>query len=146
MTNKDKKKWLLEYRKLDQDIERDMEELQRLKSRAEKITSSVSDIPKGESQGDRIQLAVDRICELEERLNGKIDAAVKRRKEMEAAITTVEDRTLQLLLRYRYIDGMTWEQIAVKMNYDYRWTLRLHGRALTRLTIESHIKSVITLN
>ncbi len=146
MTNKDKKKWLLEYRKLDQDIERDMEELQRWKSRAEKITSSVSDMPKGGNQGDRLQLAVDRICELEERLNGKIDAAVKRRKEMEAAIATVEDRTLQLLLRYRYIDGMTWEQIAVKMNYDYRWTLRLHGRALTRLTIESHIKSMISLN
>lgn len=146
MTNKDKKKWLLEYRKLDQDIERDMEELQRWKSRAEKITSSVSDMPKGGNQGDRLQLAVDRICELEERLNGKIDAAVKRRKEMEAAIATVEDRTLQLLLRYRYIDGMTWEQIAVKMNYDYRWTLRLHERALTRLTIESHIKSMISLN
>ena len=146
MTNKDKKKWLLEYRKLDQDIERDMEELQRWKSRAEKITSSVSDMPKGGNQGDRLQLAVDRICELGERLNGKIDAAVKRRKEMEAAIATVEDRTLQLLLRYRYIDGMTWEQIAVKMNYDYRWTLRLHGRALTRLTIESHIKTMITLN
>ena len=123
-----------------------MEELQRLKSRAEKITSSVSGMPKGGNQGDRLQLAVDRICELEERLNGKIDAAVKRRKEMEAAITTVEDKTLQLLLQYRYIDGMTWEQIAVKMNYDYRWTLRLHGRALTRLTIESHIKSMITLN
>lgn len=146
MTNKDKKKWLLEYRKLDQDIERDMEELQRWKSRAEKITSSVSDMPKGGNQGDRLQLAVDRICELEERLNGKIDAAVKRRKEIEAAIATVEDRTLQLLLQYRYIDGMTWEQIAVKMNYDYRWTLRLHGRALTRLTIESHIKSMISLN
>ena len=146
MTNKDKKKWLLEYRKLDQDIERDMEELQRLKSRAEKITSSVSGMPKGGNQGDRLQLAVDRICELEERLNGKIDAAVKRRKEMEAAITTVEDKTLQLLLQYRYIDGMTWEQIAVKMNYDYRWILRLHGRALTRLTIESHIKSMISLN
>lgn len=146
MTNQEKKKWLLEYRKLEQNIERDMEELQRLESRAEKITSMVSDMPKGGNQGDRLQLAVDRICELEERLNGKIDAAVKRRKEMEAAITTVEDKTLQLLLQYRYIDGMTWEQIAVKMNYDYRWTLRLHGRALTRLTIESHIKSMITLN
>ena len=33
---------------------------------------------------------------------------------METAIATVEDKTLQLLLQYRYIDGMTWEQIAVK--------------------------------
>lgn len=135
MTNQEKKKWLLEYRKLDQDIERDMEELQRLKSRAEKITSSVSDMPKGGNQGDRLQLAVDRICELEERLNGKIDAAVKRRKEMEAAIITVEDRTLQLLLRYRYIDGMIWEQIALRLNYSYMHVCRLHGQALSQIVL-----------
>ena len=79
-------------------------------------------------------------------MNQRIDAAVEKRKEIETVIETLEDKTLQLLLRYRYIDGMTWEQIAVKMRYDYRWVLRLHGRALERLTIESHIKSVITLN
>lgn len=133
MTNQEKKKWLLEYRKLDQDIERDMEELQRLKSRAEKITSSVSGMPKGGNQGDRLQLAVDRICELEERLNGKIDAAVKRRKEMEAAITTVEDRTLQLILRYKYIDDMHWDEIAEKIHYSFRHTTKLHGKALTQI-------------
>ena len=55
MTNQEKKKWLLEYRRLEQNIERDMEELQRLESRAEKITSMVSDMPKGSQQGDSIQ-------------------------------------------------------------------------------------------
>ena len=146
MTNQEKKKWLLEYRRLEQNIERDMEELQRLESRAEKITSMVSDMPKGSQQGDSLQRSVEKICELKVSLNQRIDAAVEKRKEIETVIETLEDKTLQLLLRYRYIDGMTWEQIAVKMNYDYRWTLRLHGRALTRLTIESHIKSMISLN
>lgn len=146
MTNQEKKKWLLEYRKLEQNIERDMEELQRLESRAEKITSMVSDMPKGSQQGDSLQRSVEKICELKVSLNQRIDAAVEKRKEIETVIETLEDKTLQLLLRYRYIDGMTWEQIAVKMRYDYRWVLRLHGRALERLTIESHIKSVITLN
>ena len=146
MTNQEKKKWLLEYRKLEQNIERDMEELQRLESRAEKITSMVSDMPKGSQQGDSLQRSVEKICELKVSLNQRIDAAVEKRKEIETVIETLEDKTLQLLLRYRYIDGMTWEQIAVKMRYDYRWVLRLHGRALERLTIESHITSVITLN
>ncbi len=146
MTNQEKKKWLLEYRRLEQNIERDMEELQRLESRAEKITSMVSDMPKGSQQGDSLQRSVEKICELKVSLNQRIDAAVEKRKEIETVIETLEDKTLQLLLRYRYIDGMTWEQITVKMRYDYRWVLRLHGRALERLTIESHIKSVITLN
>lgn len=133
MTNQEKKKWLLEYRKLEQNIERDMEELQRLESRAEKITSMVSDMPKGGNQGDRLQLAVDRICELKVSLNQRIDAAVEKRKEIETVIETLEDKTLQLLLRYRYIDGMTWEQIAVKMDYCWRQVVRLHGSALSKI-------------
>ena len=61
MTNQEKKKWLLEYRRLEQNIERDMEELQRLESRAEKITSMVSDMPKGSQQGDSLQRSVEKI-------------------------------------------------------------------------------------
>ena len=135
MTNKDKKKWLLEYRKLDQDIERDMEELQRLKSRAEKITSMVSDMPKGSQQGDSLQRSVEKICELKASLNQRIDAAVEKRKEIEAVIETLEDKTLQLLLRYRYIDGMTWEQIALKLNYSYMHVCRLHGQSLSQIML-----------
>lgn len=133
MTNQEKKKWLLEYRRLEQNIERDMEELQRLESRAEKITSMVSDMPKGSQQGDSLQRSVEKICELKASLNQRIDAAVEKRKEIEAVIETLEDKTLQLLLRYRYIDGMTWEQIAVKMDYCWRQVVRLHGRALSKI-------------
>ena len=133
MTNQEKKKWLLEYRKLEQNIERDMEELQRLESRAEKITSMVSNMPKGSQQGDNLQRSVEKICELKVSLNQRIDAAVEKRKEIETVIETLEDKTLQLLLRYRYIDGMTWEQIAVKMDYCWRQVVRLHGSALSKI-------------
>lgn len=135
MTNQEKKKWLLEYRRLEQNIERDMEELQRLESRAEKITSMVSDMPKGSQQGDSLQRSVEKICELKASLNQRIDAAVEKRKEIEAVIETLEDKTLQLLLRYRYIDGMTWEQIALKLNYSYMHVCRLHGQSLSQIML-----------
>ena len=53
------------------------------------------------------------------------------------AIASVPDGRLRMLLRYRYVDGMTWERIAVNMNLDARWVRRLHGRALDALTLES---------
>lgn len=34
------------------------------------------------------------------------------------------------VLRYRYIDGMTWEQIAQRTGYVLRHIYRLHGSAL----------------
>lgn len=36
------------------------------------------------------------------------------------------------LLTYRYIDGNSWEEIAVKMGHSWRHTLRLHGKALEK--------------
>lgn len=51
---------------------------------------------------------------------------------VETAITAL-DPVARTLLRYRYIDGMKWEDICVKMNYSWRQTHRLHGEALKKL-------------
>lgn len=71
--------------------------------------------------------------ELEGKLKGQVNDAINRRNQIETAIQTVSNADLRLLLKLRYIDGDTWETIAVKMNYNYRWTLYLHGRALQAL-------------
>ena len=55
--------------------------------------------------------------------------------EIYRAIRTVEDPTRRLLLEYRYIHGLTWEQVAERMGYDLRWVHRLHGKALGQLHI-----------
>ena len=52
---------------------------------------------------------------------------------IETAIATLEP-TARTLLRYRYVDGMKWEDICVKMNYSWRQTHRLHGDALKKLS------------
>lgn len=75
--------------------------------------------------------------------NGMVSGAVALCRQIEAAIDALPDGRQRLLLRLRYIDGRTWEQIAVRMALDYRWVLRLHGRALEQLAIESHYGPVI---
>ena len=71
------------------------------------------------------------------RLGDKRRETVRLRREIEDVIASVPDGRLRMLLRYRYIDGMTWERIAVNMCMDARWIRRLHGRALSVLTLES---------
>ena len=48
-------------------------------------------------------------------------------------IQAVEDSTLRTLLEYRYINGKKWEEIALMMGYDYRYILKIHGKALSML-------------
>ena len=43
---------------------------------------------------------------------------------------TDQDLSLIHIFTYRYMNGYTWEQIAVCMHYTYQWVHRLHGQAL----------------
>jgi DNA-directed RNA polymerase specialized sigma subunit len=95
---------------------------------AEKCTSSITGLPRG-GASDKETTWI-RLAEIEEEINADVDKYVDMRKEIEAAINTVDDITLRTLLRYRYLNGLTWEKIAVEMNYTWRHTHRIHSAAL----------------
>lgn len=51
-------------------------------------------------------------------------------EEATALIGQVDDWRYREVLKRRYLQGQTWEQIAVSMGYSERQVLRIHGRAL----------------
>lgn len=66
----------------------------------------------------------------------KTAAEVTRLARLETEIACTIDRVpepYRTLLYERYINGLTWEQIAVRMNYSYRRVTQLHGEALKLL-------------
>lgn len=138
MTNGEKKAILLNYRAIERRINRLLDEKKRWEEKATAVTPAYSDMPKGGGSADKVQSAVCRIIEIEEMLNRQIDALADLREYIETALAGLPDEKLRDVMRYRYIDGMKWEEVAVAMHIDYRWVLRLHGRALAELTIESH--------
>ena len=135
MTNQEKKQYLLQYRNNESEISRTIEELTRWESRARRVTSGWSDLSSGTSnQGDRIQMCVEKFIEMQNKLAEQIDRGVALREDIEKAIGAVADDRLRLLLRYRYIDGYTWERIAVEMHYSWRQVVRMHGKALEEMS------------
>lgn len=136
MTNKEKKRYLMQYRKLELQIDRELEELERWKSKATKVTPTYTDTPKGNSSGDRLQTTVEKIIELSAQINRDIDHLVDTRCAIWEAIQNIQDESYKTLLSYRYIDGMTWEQIATKMYYDRSHVCRLHGQALNAIILD----------
>lgn len=147
MTNKEKKEYLLGYQRINQRVNCLLLEQQRWRELATRVSPNLSGMPRG-GGGGGTQGAVAKIVDLETKINAEIDKLVEKRKEIESVIRAVEDSTLRALLEYRYINGKKWEEIALMMGYDYRWALRLHGRALSAVddhAIESHIDSVISL-
>lgn len=132
MDNQTKKQILQSYGAALRRIERLEEETERWQARAEKCTVSFDAMPGG-GGGDRIQTAVEKIAELEDRLAHAIREATELRAKIADAINSIEDKRLALLLEYRYIDGLPFERVAEKMNYSARHIFGLHGVALSTL-------------
>ena len=127
--NEQKKEYLKSYRraiKREQDI---LDEIQRL--RLDKMFPSVINdgMPHGSSHSDLSDYVaiLDEQIELlkEERLE-----KVRCYQKIERQIRQMENEDEQEVLRLRYILGLKWEEVAVKMGYSWKQTHRIHSSAL----------------
>ena len=65
-----------------------------------------------------------------ERVNAKWDELIAMREEAKAQIEQIADGRYREVLHRRYLQGESWEYIAVGMGYSFRQVTRLHGGAL----------------
>ena len=122
--NQKKIEYLSRYRKLGKRIEQLSTERAMWLSRACKTTQTISDMPKAKNgaQGDSSEVA--QYVEIGEEITRELRDLHRLCREIRAVITTLEDDTLQTLMLYRYINGMTFEEIAVRMHYSWRQVYR----------------------
>lgn len=69
------------------------------------------------------------------KINGEIDRLVDLKAQIRGVIEAVTDPNERMVLRYRYIHNMTWEQIGDELHADARTIRRWHARALSGLTL-----------
>lgn len=134
MTNKE---YLRQAYRLDQKINSDIEEVARLREMASSISSPVL--------GDKVQTSrngdapfvrsIEKILMLEEKINREIDTLVDLKQQMREVIAAVPDTDERMVLRYRYIHNLTWEQIGNELNADARTIRRWHGSALVHVVL-----------
>ena len=129
-----KKEFLQSYSANEKEIARLEDELESWESRAERVTACFDHI-RGSSGDDRIQYAVDMLCELRAALYDRLVDSTEIRLDIERCLEQLNDPRLKLIMEYHYIDDMKWEDVADKMNIEYRWLMRLHNRALDSITV-----------
>lgn len=89
-------------------------------------------MPAAPSHGNAMEDMAARHLELMDRYRAKMLELAEEQLAIEKAIEALEP-TSRMLLRFRYIDGLPWEEVCVRMNYSWRQTHRLHSRALDAL-------------
>lgn len=135
MNNQQKKEYLSQYRYAVKRAARTDAEIAQWRSVAEKVTPTLSGMPNGGGTGNRIENAVEQMDALREKLNDQMARCAQIRIAIDNAIGSVPDERLRYLLELRYVDGCTFEQIAVNMHYTWRQVCNLHGNALRELKI-----------
>ena len=129
------KEYLQQAYRLDLRINSDIEEVSRLREMATSITVPVL--------GNKVQTSrtgdapyvrsIEKIMMLEEKINQEIDTLVDLKEQMHDVIDGVTATDERMVLRYRYVLNMTWEQIANEMHADARTIRRWHGSALLHM-------------
>ena len=126
----DIKKELGEYllnKKLLAEKEKDLDELI---AKAEKVTTELSDMPKGSPiVQDRMAEFSVMIVDLKNERLGQLIQMYKSKKRIEDNIDKL-DQPYRDLLYFRYIRGHDLTQVANDINYNYTYTCDLHGKAL----------------
>lgn len=136
MTDNEKVQYLFRYR---DSLRREREladELEQLHTRACKVTSALTGMPGGPSDGQSLPRAVEQIVQTRQKLEAQIDVCGATRREIVAVIEQVKNPRDHEILRRRYLLGQTWEQVAENMHYARQHLSRCHKRAISKLVIE----------
>ena len=132
------KEFLRRARDVDRRVDEALERVERLRARIEAgRMSSITGMPRGGVQ-DWTQ-TVDRLIELEQRVNADTRELVRWKLLAIDAIRAVEEPRLAEVLELYYIDGLRWEDVAKRMELDQRWVFRLHGKALLLVKVPEGI-------
>lgn len=122
--------FLLRARKIDEEIDSLIDTRNEERDRVTNIVQSFSAVS---VQSTPDPHKFDRLVELENAIDAKIAELDAIKAEVMDVIYRVSDGRYRMVLKLRYIDGLRMEEIAVKMNYTWRHTCRLHGRALLKV-------------
>ena len=133
----DAKEYLNQLYRLNQIIDSNIAEVQRLRLLCESIptTDFSRERVSGGIRENKIATLIGKAVDLESDIQKEVDDYIDLEREVRDVINAHENVTERLLLRLRYIEFNTWEQIAEKMNYSTMQVWRIHGSALKSLKI-----------
>lgn len=126
MTIEEKKKQLENYRAELKELMRFAKDYHRL-DQLEEIIGPADTHFAGDAQ-KTIQEEKIRLCRAVSKL-------LKEKRTIERKIEALSNANYALLLKYRYLDGCTWEEVAEQMNYSFRSVHYMHNKALNDIAI-----------
>ncbi len=128
------KEYMLKAFRLNELIESNLRELDNLREMSTYLSGKMTNEKvQSSNRSDTVANAVIKIIQLEQEINKDIDRLIDLKKEVRDIVEKVESDNEKLLLRLRYIEYLSWEEVAEKMNYSLRWVYKLNKKIFSSL-------------
>ena len=137
--------YLKQGRLLDQRINYHLRKLSELRQTAYTISlpqisgNKVQNSHTGEAPFEK---ALERIEAMEERINQEIDLLVALKEQIEGVIRQLDSEEYQMVLIYRFLEGMQWEEIGDLLHIDRTTAIRWKVYAIEQLTLPENAISI----
>ena len=131
-------RYLSQGRRLDEAVACQAERLKELRLTADRVGAlrimevTVRTSPSGEAPYVR---AMRQIWEMQEAIDRDLELLVRLDRQIDRVINTLLSPDYRILLRYRYLNRRTWNQIADLLHVDPRTVRRWHEKAVSLLTL-----------
>lgn len=131
MIEQDAKKELYSYLHSKKLEERKLEQIEEQKTKLTKITSILSDMPKGTTDHDKMSKNIAILLDL-------ISEHIKIMTEEEENLIRITKKINQVeqpyrnILELRFVKGMKVEEISVELDRDYRYTKKLIKKSIKK--------------
>ena len=96
-------------------IDRDSEKLAELEAKLQPGGASIDGMPRNHNGENKIESIVPLIIELKAHIAERQEQCIREQIEIEKYIQTVEDYQIRLIISYRFIDLLSWQQVACRI-------------------------------
>ena len=128
------KHWLKSAEYCQKKIEANLDEIQRLRSLAEKATVSFSSVRASTGRQDRVGDVTVKLVNYQKKLQAQIQKLIDDKERIQFIITNfVDDYSQRIVLEFRYIHLYDWLTISDKMSYSPSHVYLIHNQALQTL-------------
>ena len=133
MTKDELKKLLHSYRDLKAEYDQIAMELEKVEAAMDGLKGTNWDgMPRGSGKSDPILSVVSQHLALQQRYKFQLVKLAAAQALIEDMIESLEPSERKLM-RCRYIDGLTWEEVCVAIGYSWRQTHNIHSRILDKI-------------
>lgn len=131
MTENEAKKELYSYLHSKQLENYKLEQIEEQNTKLTKITTMLSDMPKGSSTHDKMEKNVIKLLEL---ISQHLDIMIEEETNLIKITNKIKlvEQPFRNILELRFINGFKIEEVSVKINRDYGYTKKLLKKAIKK--------------